>query len=93
MAAKQTFTVGQVLTAAEMTALQAAAYQESTYTAKTAAYTFAAGDEGQLFSMNNAGSVQFNIPVDATYNFAIGTEFNVFWNWANPLDTKKHNNE
>lgn len=20
-------------------------------------------------------------------------EFNVFWNWANPLDTKKHNNE
>ena len=79
MAAKQTFTVGQVLTAAEMTALQAAAYQESTYTAKTAAYTFAAGDEGQLYSMNNAGSVQFNIPVDATYNFAIGTEFNVFW--------------
>lgn len=51
----------------------------STYTAKTAAYTFAAGDEGNLFSMNNASSVQFNIPTDATYNFAIGTEFNVFW--------------
>ena len=77
--AKQTFTVGQVLTAAQMTALQAAAYQESTYTAKTAAYTFASGDEGQLFSMNNAGSVQFNIPTDATYNFSVGTEFNVFW--------------
>jgi hypothetical protein len=29
----------------------------STYTAKTAAYTFASGDEGQLFSMNNAASV------------------------------------
>ena len=51
----------------------------STYTAKTAAYTFASGDEGQLFSMNNASSVQFNIPTDATFNFAIGTEFNVFW--------------
>jgi hypothetical protein len=51
----------------------------STYTAKTAAYTFASGDEGQLFSMNNAATQQFNIPVDATFNFAIGTEINVFW--------------
>jgi hypothetical protein len=51
----------------------------STYSAKTAAYTFASGDEGNLFSMNNAASVQFNIPTDATFNFAIGTEFNVFW--------------
>ena len=50
-----------------------------TYTAKTAAYTFASGDEGNIFSMNNAASVQFNIPTDATFNFAIGTEFNVFW--------------
>ena len=51
----------------------------STYTAKTAAYTFAAGDEYNLFSMNNASTAQFNIPTDATYNFAVGTEFNVFW--------------
>ena len=51
----------------------------STYSAKTAAYTFASGDEGQLFSMNNASSVQFNIPTDATFNFAVGTEINVFW--------------
>ena len=50
-----------------------------TYTAKTAAYTFASGDEGNMFSMNNAASVQFNIPTDATFNFAIGTEFTVFW--------------
>jgi len=51
----------------------------STYSAKTAAYTFASGDEGNIFSMNNAASVQFNIPTDATFNFAIGTEINVFW--------------
>ena len=51
----------------------------STYTAKTASYTFAAGDEYNIFSMNNAATQQFNIPTDATYNFAIGTEFNVFW--------------
>jgi len=51
----------------------------SSYTAKTAAYTFVSGDEYNLFSMNAATSVQFNIPTDATYNFTIGTEFNVFW--------------
>jgi len=51
----------------------------STYSAKTAAYTFASGDEGQLFSMNNASTTQFSIPTDATFNFAVGTEINVFW--------------
>jgi hypothetical protein len=51
----------------------------STYTTKTAAYTFASGDEGQLFSMNNASSVQFNIPTDATFNFAVGTTINFVW--------------
>ena len=50
-----------------------------TYTAKTAAYTFASGDEFNLFSMNNAAAQQFNIPTDATFNFAVGTEINVFW--------------
>ena len=51
----------------------------STYTAKTAAYTFVSGDEGNTFSMNNAATQQFNIPTDATFNFAVGTEINVFW--------------
>ena len=50
-----------------------------TYSAKTAAYTAVSGDEGGVFSMNNASTTQFNIPTDATFNFAIGTQFNVFW--------------
>ena len=50
-----------------------------TYTAKTAAYTAVSGDEGGIFSMNNASTIQFNIPTDATFNFAVGTQFNVFW--------------
>jgi hypothetical protein len=49
------------------------------YTAKTAAYTIASGDEGYLFSMNNAATQQFNIPTDATFNFAIGTEISFVW--------------
>jgi len=51
----------------------------SSYSSKTSAYTFVAGDEYNIFSMNNAATQQFNIPTDATYNFAVGTEFNVFW--------------
>jgi hypothetical protein len=51
----------------------------STYSAKTDDYTFASGDEGNIFSMNNAVTKQFSIPTDATFNFAVGTEINVFW--------------
>jgi hypothetical protein len=51
----------------------------STYSAKKASYTFASGDEYNIFSMNNAATQQFNIPTDATFDFAVGTEINVFW--------------
>ena len=51
----------------------------SSYSAKTSSYTFANGDQYNIFSMNNAATQQFNIPTDATFNFAVGTEINVFW--------------
>ena len=57
----------------------AAQPKASTYSAKTASYTFTSGDEYNIFSMNNAATQQFNIPTDATFNFAVGTEINVFW--------------
>jgi hypothetical protein len=50
-----------------------------TYSAKTDDYTFASGDEGKVFSMNAATAKEFRIPTDATFNFAVGTQFNVFW--------------
>jgi hypothetical protein len=50
-----------------------------TYSAKTDNYTFASGDEGKIFSMNAATAKEFRIPTDATFNFGIGTQFNVFW--------------
>jgi len=53
--------------------------RSSSYTAKTAAYTIASGDEFNLFSMNAGTAQQFSIPTDATFNFAIGTEVNFFW--------------
>lgn len=49
------------------------------YTAKTANYTVANGDQNYLFTMNNASAQTFSIPTDATYNFAIGTEIHFAW--------------
>ena len=54
-------------------------YRSAAYEAKTAAYTFGSGDDGKIFSMNNAATQQFNIPTDATFNFSVGTEITVFW--------------
>ena len=76
-------TTGQVLSKASGTNMDFAWVDPdvipSTYSAKTASYTFVSGDEGNIFSMNNAATQQFNIPTDATFNFAVGTEINVFW--------------
>jgi hypothetical protein len=47
----------------------------SVITAKTAAYTFASGDEGDLIQLD--GTFTVSIPTDATFNFAIGTQINL----------------
>jgi hypothetical protein len=47
-------------------------------TAKTADYTAGSGDEyQQLVQINKATAIAFNLPTDATYNFAIGTVITV----------------
>jgi hypothetical protein len=53
--AKQTFTTGQVLTAAEMTALQLNDYNQ-TVSAKVASYTLVASDAGTRITMSNASA-------------------------------------
>jgi hypothetical protein len=47
----------------------------SVITAKTAAYTLAAGDESDLIQAN--GTFTISIPTDATFNFTIGTQINI----------------
>ena len=49
------------------------------YTAKTATYTVADGDQNYLFTMNASTAQNFQIPTDATFNFAIGTEIHFAW--------------
>jgi len=58
--AKQTYTAGQVLTAAEMTTLQANDYNQ-TVSAKTASYTLVAADAGTTITMNNAGATTITV--------------------------------
>jgi hypothetical protein len=67
--AKQTFTTGQVLTAAQMTSLQQTAMLGGAASAKTASYTLVAADAGTAISMNSASAT--TITVD-TALFAAG---------------------
>jgi len=67
--AKQTFTTGQVLTAAQMTSLQQTAMLGGAASAKTASYTLVAADAGTAITMSNAGAT--TITVD-TALFAAG---------------------
>jgi hypothetical protein len=67
--AKQTFTTGQVLTAAQMTSLQQTAMGGGSATAKTASYVLVAADAGTTVVMNAAGAT--TITVDASL-FAAG---------------------
>ena len=58
--AKQTFTTGQVLTSAQMTALQANDYNQ-TVSAKTANYVLVAADAGTRVTMSNAGATTITV--------------------------------
>jgi hypothetical protein len=59
--AKQTFTTGQVLTAAQMTSLQQTAMSGGAATAKTASYTLVAADAGSAISMSNASATTITV--------------------------------
>ena len=59
--AKQTFTTGQVLTAAQMTSLQQTAMSGGAASAKTASYVLVAADGGTAISMSNAGATTITV--------------------------------
>jgi len=59
--AKQTFTTGQVLTAAQMTSLQQTAMLGGDTTAKIISYTLVAADAGTTVAMSNAGSTTITV--------------------------------
>jgi hypothetical protein len=59
--AKQTFTTGQVLTAAQMTSLQQTAMLGGAASAKTASYTLVAADAGTAISMDSASATTITV--------------------------------
>jgi hypothetical protein len=59
--AKQTFSVGQVLSAAQMTSLQATAMGGGTPQAKTTSYTLVAADAGTVIQMNSANATTITV--------------------------------
>jgi len=59
--AKQTFTTGQVLTAAQMTTLQQTAMLGGAASAKVASYVLVAADAGDAITMNNAGATTITV--------------------------------
>jgi hypothetical protein len=59
--AKQTFTTGQVLTAAQMTSLQQTAMGGGSTTAKTASYVLVAADAGTVIQMNSASATTITV--------------------------------
>ena len=58
---KQTFTVGQVLTAAQMTSLQQTAMGGGSTTDKVASYVLVAADAGTVVQMNAAGATTITV--------------------------------
>ena len=72
--AKQTFTTGQVLTAAQMTSLQQTAMGGGSATAKTASYVLTAADAGTTIIMNSASSTTITVN---TALFSAGDTVNI----------------
>jgi hypothetical protein len=72
--AKQTFTTGQVLTAAQMTSLQQTAMGGGSATDKTTSYVLTAADAGTTVIMNAAGATTITVN---TALFAAGDTVNI----------------
>jgi hypothetical protein len=81
--AKQTFSVGQVLTAAQMTSLQQTAMGGGSATAKTASYTLVAADAGTVVSVNSTSATTITVN---TGLFAAGDTVTI-QNWGSGATT------
>jgi hypothetical protein len=75
MATRETFTVGQILTAAECTALATAMVAINAQTGTS--YTTVLGDDGKLITADNASAITVTIPPNGTVAYGIGTQINI----------------
>ena len=75
MATRETFTAGQILTAAEMTAVATAMIALNAQTGTS--YTAALSDDGKLITCDNGSAITLTIPPNGTVAFGIGTQLNI----------------
>jgi hypothetical protein len=75
MATRETFTAGQILTAAEMTAVATAMIALNAQTGTS--YTAVLGDDGDLVTFDNGSAITFTIPPNSSVGFGIGTQINI----------------
>lgn len=74
---RQTFTSGQVLTAAQMNQLQESVWELDTTADTTTAYTLVLGDAGKYVTLSNASAVTLTVPTNASVAFDVGTVVNL----------------
>ena len=75
--ARQAFTAGQVLTAAQVTALQDSVWSDDVNTQTGTSYTLILTDSGKQVTMSNAGASTLTIPPNASVAFAVGVRVQV----------------
>ena len=75
MATRETFTVGQILTAAECSALATAMVAINAQTGTS--YTAVLGDDGKLVTCDNGSAITLTIPPNSSVAFGIGTQINI----------------
>ena len=75
MAVRESFTIGQVLTAAECSNLALAMIALNAQTGTT--YTAVLTDDGKLITADNAAAIALTIPPNSSVAFGIGTQLNI----------------
>jgi hypothetical protein len=75
--ARQTFTSAQVLTAAQMTTLQASVWSDDVNAQTGTTYTLVLTDAGKQVTTSNASGVALTIPLNSSVAFAIGVRIQV----------------
>lgn len=69
--ARQTFSLNQQLTSAQMTTLQASVWSDDV-NAQTASYTLVLGDAGKQVTFNSATAVTCTVPLNSSVAYAVG---------------------
>lgn len=74
---RQTFTVAQILTAAQMNTLQDSVWSDDVNTQTGTSYTLILTDAGKQVTMSNAAASTLTIPPNASVAFAVGVKVQV----------------